>query len=283
LGYALARERKHKFEGPWPLIEKSKELIEMTETKREEQPQPLDLDTGERLGTTGRAVAQGIAHTLKGDYTSQKGEREAAPAEHVKKILENWPGPQKNVANQMIAKYGYPNEATPTRLFWYENDPWKRTELTSDHIVHHWPTVHTDFLTQVINYRVPPDKFDDIAKFDGSILLDRTKGEAAGRCDSESANVLGLNMVHEISTGKRTWEEARTTAQESTVAYNLGRSAPYAERLLFEVPQEGTEDADESAVSGAILRQSGGKIKDVITRREEEATDRLTSTAEPVR
>jgi hypothetical protein len=53
--------------------------------------------------------------------------------------------------------------------------------------------------------------------------------------------VLGLNMVHEISTGKRTWEEARTTAQESTVAYNLGRSAPYAERLLFEVPQKGTE------------------------------------------
>jgi hypothetical protein len=255
----------------------------MTETKREEQPQPLDLDTAERLGTTGRAVAQGIAHTLKGDYTSQKGEREAAPAEHVEKILENWPGPQKNVANQMIAKYGYPNEATPTRLFWYENGPWKRTELTSDHIVHHWPTVHTDFLTQVINYRVPPDKFDDIAKFDGSILLDRTKGEAAGRCDSESANVLGLNMVHEISTGKRTWEEARTTAQESTVAYNLGRSAPYAERLLFEVPQEGTEDADESAVGGAILRQSGGNIKDVVRRLKEEATDRLTSTAEPVR
>jgi len=89
----------------------------MTETKRQRQPQPLDLDTGERLRTTGRAVAQGIAHTLKGDYTSQKGEREAVPDEQVEKILENWPGPQKNVANQMIAKYGYPNEATSTRLF----------------------------------------------------------------------------------------------------------------------------------------------------------------------
>jgi hypothetical protein len=87
-------------------------------------------------------------------------------------------------------------------------------------------------------------------------------------------------MVHEISTGKRTWEEARTIAQESTVAYNLDRSAPYAERLLFEVPEKGTEDVDESAVSGAILRQSSGKIKDVVTRHEEEATDRLTSTAD---
>jgi len=145
--------------------------------------------------------------------------------------------------------------------------------------VHHWPTVHTDFLTQVINYRVSPDKFADVAKFDGSILLDRTKGEAAGRCDSESANVLGLNMVHEIATGKRNWEDARRISQESTVAYNLGRSTPYAERLLFEPPQEGTEDLDESAISGAVLRQSGGKVKDMATG-EEEATDRLTPHAE---
>jgi hypothetical protein len=248
----------------------------MTETKRQEQPQPLDLKTSERLGTTARAVAQGVVHTIKGDYTTQQGERDRVPAEEVTRVLENWPSPQKNVAEQMIAKYGYPNEATSTKLFWYNNAPWLRTELTSDHVVHHWPTVHTDFLTQVIKYRVPPDKFDDIAKFDGSILLDRTKGEAAGRCDSESANVLGLNMVHEISTGKRTWEDARRISQESTVAYNLGREAPYAERLLFEVPTEGTEDLDESAVSGAVLRQTGGKIKDVVTGHEEEATNRVT-------
>ncbi|MFN2531801.1 MAG: hypothetical protein ABR555_10930 [Pyrinomonadaceae bacterium] len=207
------------------------------QTQRE-QPQPLDLKTSERLSTTARAVGQGIVHTVKGDYTTQKGQREAVASSEVQQILENWPAPQKNVAQQMIEKYGYLNEATPTKLFWYHNAPWKRTELTSDHVVHHWPTVHTDFLTQVIKYRVPSDKFDDIAKFDGSILLDRTKGEAAGRCDSESANVLGFNMVHEIVTGKRTWEDARRISEESTVAYNLGRSAPYAERLLFDLPQE---------------------------------------------
>jgi len=245
-----------------------------------EQPQPLDLETSERLGTTARAVVQGVAHTVKGDYTTQKGEQGTVAADEVQRIIEQWPGPQKNIAEQMIAKYGYPNEATPTKLFWYNNRPWKRTELTSDHVVHHWPTVHTDFLTQVINYRVPADKFDDVAKFDGSILLDRTKGEAAGRCDSESANVLGLNMVHEIVTGKRTWQEARHISEESTVAYNLGRSAPYAERLLFEVPQEGTEDLDEGGISDAVLRQAGGKIKDVATGREEEATDRVTHRGE---
>ena len=78
-------------------------------------------------------------------------------------------------------------------------------------------------------------------------------------------------MVHEIVTGKRTWEDARRISEESTVAYNLGRSAPYAERLLFEVPQEGTEDLDEGGISGAVLRQAGGKLKDLITGSEEEA------------
>lgn len=248
----------------------------MTETTREEQPQPLDLETSERLGTTARAVGQGVVETIKREYTTQKGARETVAAAQVERILENWPGPQKNVAEQMIAKYGFPNEATPTKLFWYNNCLWKRTELTSDHVVHHWPTVHTDFLTQVINYRVPPDKFGDVANFDGSIRLDRINGEAAGRCDSESANVLGLNMVHEIATGKRSWEDARRISQESTVAYNLGRSAPYAERLLFEVPQEGTEDLDVSTISGAVMRQTSGKIKDVLTGKEDEATDRVT-------
>jgi hypothetical protein len=248
----------------------------MAETKRKEQPQPLDLDTGERLGSTARAVGQGIAHKLQGEHETQKGARQMVAAAEVEKIIENWPAAQKNIAGQMIEKYGLPNEAMPTKLFWYGNGPWKRTELSSDAVVHNWPTVHTDFLTQVIDYRVPPEMFHLIAMFDGSILCDRTRGEVAARCDTESANVLGMNMVHEIVTGKRTVEDARKTAVESTVAYNLGRSAPYAERLLFEVPQGGTEDLDESMISGAILRQTGGKIKDVVTGREEEATDRLT-------
>jgi len=71
--------------------------------------------------------------------------------------------------------------------------------------------------------------------------------------------------VHEIVNGRLSVEKARQTAVESTVAYNLGRSAPYAERLLFKVPKGGTQDLDESMISGAILRQTSGKIKDVVT------------------
>src|SRR6185369_11249924 len=221
-------------------------------------------------------VVQGIVHKLKGEHETEDGGGYTVGADDVERIIDAWPAAQKNVARQMLAKYGMPNEATPTKLFWYRNHPWKRTVLTSEVVVHNWPTIHSDFLTQVIDYRVPPDMFDAIAEFDGSILLDRTKGEVSARCDSEAANVLGINMVHEIVTGKRTVDEARRISTENTVAYNLGRAAPYAERLLFEVAQGGTADLDHSMVAAPILHQTGGKMKDLLSDEKTEATDRLT-------
>jgi hypothetical protein len=243
---------------------------------RVERPQPQDLNTGERLATTGRAVLQGIAHEARGEHETEPGARHWVHPAEAQRIIDGWPEAQKNVARQMLAKYGPPNEATPTQLFWYRNGPWKRTVLTSDVVAHNWPAPHSDFLTQIIDYRVPPEMAHLIAMFDGSILVDRTRGEVAARCDSEAANVLGLNMVHEIVTGKRTYEDARRTSEQNTVAYNLGRAAPYAERLLFEVPRGGTEDLDESHISEAIAQQAVGKVKDVLTGGHEEATDRRT-------
>jgi hypothetical protein len=248
----------------------------VTTTKRKQRPQPKDLKTHQRLATTARAVAQGFERTIQRKHDSQKGKRSFVTETQLKRILKNWLNPQKNIADQMVAKYGLPNEATTSKLFWYENKPWKRTELSRDAVLHHWPTIHTDFLTQTINYRVPPEKFDLIAEFDGSIICDRTRGEISARCDSESANVLGMNMVHEIVTGKRTVVEARKISCESTVAYNLGRKAPYAERILFKVPKGGTEDLDKSEIAKPILHQATGKIRDIVSGNEEQATDRLT-------
>src|SRR5437764_12834198 len=241
---------------------------------KKEQPQPKDLGAGERLATTGRAVVRGIVHKLKGEHETEDGGRFTVAPVEVERIIDAWPAAQKNVAEQMLAKYGMPNEATPTKLFWYRNGPWKRTVLTSEVVVHNWPTIHSDFLTQVVDYRVPPEKFHLIAEFDGSILLDRTKGEVSARCDSEAANVLGLNMVHEIVTGKRTVDEAREISTENTVAYNLGRAAPYAERLLFDPPRDDTADLDHSTIASPIAHQTAGKLTDAASGEKTEATDR---------
>ena len=224
-----------------------------------------DLDTRERMATTLRAVGQGVRHEAKGEHETEEGVRERVDAAEAERIIEGWPDAQKNVARQLLEKYGAPNEATPTRLLWYRNGSWKRTEVSRDAVAHNWPAPHSDFFTQVIDYRVPPEMVHLIAMFDGSILVDRTRGEVSARCDSEAANVLGLNMVHEIVTGKRTVEDARETTAQETVAYSLGRAAPYAERLQFEVPRGGTEDLDKPMVGRAIVQQTAGKLKDLVT------------------
>ncbi len=78
-----------------------------------DQPQPKDLTTGERLKMTLGAVAQGIRYTLKGEHqTEGKAELTVDPAD-VDQIIAGWPETQQNVARQMLAKYGPPNEATP--------------------------------------------------------------------------------------------------------------------------------------------------------------------------
>jgi hypothetical protein len=237
-----------------------------------------DLDTGERLATTGRAVLEGVGHAIKDEHETGRATRERVDQSTVDRYVREWPAAPKNVARQMIEKYGPPNEAPP-RLFWYATPPWKRIEVSADPVVHNWPAPHEDFFTQVIDYRVPPEMVHLIAMFDGSILVDRTRGEVWARCDSEAANVLGLNMVHEIVTGKRTVQEARETSSQHTVAYNMGRSAPYAERLQFEVPTGGTEDLDKLMVAKSIAQQAAGKVKDIITGRKEEATERRSASS----
>ena len=245
-------------------------------TDKGQQPQPTELSTRERMGTYLGAAADGVRHEAKGEHETEQGTRHRISSAEVARIIEAWPDPPKRVAEQMLEKYGPPNEATPTKLFWYRNGPWKRTELTSDVVAHNFPAPHTDFLTQVIAYRVPPQMISLISEFDGSIVVDRTKGEVAARCDAEAANMLGMNMVHEIVTGKRTVEEAREATAHNTVAYSMGRSAPYAERLLFDAPQGGTEDLDEAMIAGAVVKQAAGKLKDLVTGGDDEATERRT-------
>ena len=165
----------------------------------------------------------------------------------------------------MLEQYGPPNEATPTKLFWYHNAPWKRTLVTSDVLVHNFPAPHSDFLTQWIDYQVPIEMFDEIGQYDGSCLVDRTAGEVAGRCDSEAANIITLNLMHEIVTGKLSVEDARKVYADTMMAYTMGRPAPYAERLQFPVPSGGTEDLDQGMGVAPMARQAAGKVKDMVT------------------
>jgi hypothetical protein len=159
----------------------------------------------------------------------------------VEQMIAGWKSKPQEVARTMLAKYGLPHEATPMRLIWHHTGPWKRTEVINEEIPHNFPKPHMDMLLQSIDYPVPPDKFDELAAYDGSVIAERTKGELAARCDMEEANFLALNLAHDIVTGIRSVAQARQFYAE---VMQEKRPTEYLQGLRFQVPRTAQGDPD---------------------------------------
>ena len=132
-----------------------------------------------------------------------------------------------------------------------------------DEVPHNFPKPHTDLLEQFIDYRVPPEKFSDLAAFDGSVIPEHTKGELSARCDMEEMNFLALNLAHDIVTGQRAVEDARKFYAETATAFMMGTSSPYTDGLLFEVPRSGTVDVDEM-MPGPMMDEMMQKARGIV-------------------
>ena len=230
----------------------------------ERREDPGDIPTAERMRDIGSAMAGSMGKKMTGDrQAEQTGADRRLDERDVDALVADWPTPPKLAVEQLMKQYGPANEGTPARLIWYNSGPWKRIEVTRDQIDHNFPAPHTDYVTCWIDYHVPVELADEITRYDGSCLIDRTAGEVGARCDGEAADMITINFMHEIVTGKRTVEEAREAYAEQMSAYMLGRPAPYAERLLFEPPQGGTADPDEANIPSHMLNQMKEKAQDV--------------------
>jgi len=163
----------------------------------------------------------------------------------VEQIITGWKPTPQEVARTVIAKYGMPNEVTAERLVWHNNGPWKRTELVNEEIPHSFPKQHPDMLKQTISYQVPTDKFDDLAEYDGSVIVERTKGEISARCDKEEANFLALNLADDIVKGKKSVKDARKFYAESVLEM---KNPEYMKGFLFQVSNTELGDADKAVM-----------------------------------
>jgi len=188
-----------------------------------------------------------------------------ATADTAKQSIESWPEQSKKTAQMMIQKYGAPAEATPTRLIWFNNGPWKRTTVINEEIDHQFPMPHKDVMEQVIDYKVPPDKADDLAKYDGSVYVDRTRGEISARCDAEAANLVAINLAHDIVSGKRSVEQAREFYPKAIMAHLQQQSSPYAEKLQFK-PMDNSAFADKQTVSEKMAKMAEELKKEMMAR-----------------
>lgn len=171
----------------------------------------------------------------------------------VDKTIAGWPERPRLGAQMVISMYGAPQEVTSEKLTWKNPGPYKCITVTKKEDPHDFPLPHTDFMQHTVNYNVPAEKTEELAKFDGSCTFDRTKGELSARCDLEGHNNLTLNLAHDIVTGKKDAAEARKVFGQNIVEDTLGKHPAYVEALQFK-PLENQEFADKPTIPGAPVR-----------------------------
>ncbi|MEJ7811078.1 MAG: hypothetical protein WKG32_11765 [Gemmatimonadaceae bacterium] len=161
------------------------------------------------------------------------------------RMMASWPTASKEAAMFMTKKYGAPAAMTAEMAVWGKTGPWKRTVVYAREYAHEFPAHHTDVMQQWIDYKAAPEMYDELAAYDGSVVLERTSGEMSARCDKEGANFLALNLAHDIATGKQTVEGARKMYGEQITALKARQPAPYTEKLMFGT-MSNTADADRA-------------------------------------
>ncbi len=199
--------------------------------------------------TRGMVLALALLALSSGVAAAQSNQRPGRmnPAQ-MQQMMSNSHPAAREAAMFMMNKYGAPAEMTASMAMWNKTGPWKRTVISAQAVQHNFPGPHPDVMEQVIDYRVPPAMFSALAMYDGSVIVERTKGEMSARCDKEGANFLALNLAHEIATGKRTAEDARRMYAAQIKAMKAGQPAPYTERLLFQPMMGNTADPDRPAM-----------------------------------
>jgi hypothetical protein len=205
----------------------------MTEQRHQRmQDQQRRMDRQQRLRPPSRAA---------------RVQQERKRGQIARNLIGNWPQVSQRAAKEMLQKYGAPDELTPTMLIWHGNGPWKQTIAHKQPIEHRFPKPHEDVLEQTIDYSVPEEKFDELARFDGSIVAKRTFGELTAYCDREAANILALNLAVKLINDELSVGEARNTFAQTMQKVMQGQSPSLTQSLQFDTPRRDITNADRPA------------------------------------
>jgi hypothetical protein len=172
------------------------------------------------------------------------------------RTIASWPEESREAAKLVIDEFGEPSEVTESQLVWHKAGPWKRIVASRAFYEHNFPAPHIDAVESFIDYRVPPEKFSELAKFDGSVIVERTAGEVSARCHDLQANNLALNLMHDIVTGAKTAEQARDYYAKEFADYRRKKPTPYMERLRFETRDPDAPDPDQRVLSDQDLERA---------------------------
>lgn len=159
--------------------------------------------------------------------------------------MEGWSDASKMAVMSMKEKYGEPAEKNSEMMMWKNTGQWKKTVVYAQEFDHDFPLPHTDVMQQWIDHEVPPEKFAELANFDGSVVANRTNGVISARCDLEGANFLAINLAHDIIEGNKSVENAREFYATAMKEMINGGKPDYIQKLQFDVPSGNTAYTDE--------------------------------------
>jgi len=174
----------------------------------------------------------------------------------VQKHAGAWPEKTRRLAAQLITKYGMPAEATERQISWYGNGPWKKSTLYKEAVAHNFASPHKDVLEQTVSYKVPLDKVAALVQFNGSVVVNRTRGELSSSAESEDLNFLALNVADDVIRGERDVEQARTYYAQIVRAKMIKEPEGYLQSLKFK-PMPSAGDPDE--IAPLIKHMSGAE------------------------
>lgn len=179
---------------------------------------------------------------------AQTQQKNKVASDKANSLTSGWPQASITAAREMIEKHGDPQEVTSEELIWRNVAPFKKIVVHKTVYNHKFPLMHQNSLEHVVDYRAPVSKIDDIWRYNGSIVLDRTKGEMSSFSDNEAANILALNLAHDVMMGKRGSDNARVTYGKEALNYLNGNKTAMTQVLTFGGQYE-TADAGESVTN----------------------------------
>jgi hypothetical protein len=175
-------------------------------------------------------------------------------------LTQGWPTSAEAAARATTERYGPPDEASPSMLIWHERGPWKRVVVSRAMVPHRFPHSHVDVVQHVVQFPVPMDRVGDLARFSGSVVYDRTRGELSSHCEDEEGNILALNLAYDVVANGLDVESARRRCHEAIESRNSQDRDPYLDALVFEPGPDGA-DPDEATIDDDLqdrLRQAMG-------------------------
>lgn len=190
-------------------------------------------------------------------------------------LTKGWPQASATAAQEIIAKYGQPDETTSDMLIWKSNvAPFKAIKVHKTVYSHKFPLLHQNALEHVVDYKVPTDRVDNVLQYNEAIIIDKNKGQMSSFAESEAMNILALNLAKDVIDGKLSAESARVKFGKETLDYMNGNRTAYTSVLSFggqfQTPDQGETVTNKIRWIGDPDRRTPAESERINTRQAEE-------------